>query len=88
MFILSLGFPLWVAASLLRLVPFTKLELEALAVPFASMCLFGLYTGEITFRESTVRRNKNPIQFWLYFGLDGLLAGFIFYLAATGGVSY
>lgn len=88
MFICSLGVMLWVTASILQLVPFTGLECVALAVPFASMSLFGLYTGEITFRESTVRRDKNPIQFWLYFSLDILVAGFILYLVATGGVRY
>jgi hypothetical protein len=46
-----------------------------LAVPFASMSLFGLSAGEITFQDSIVRREKSPIRFWFYLGLDTLVAG-------------
>jgi len=84
MLVYYFGLMIWVAASVLRLVPFTRLGLFACAVPFASMSLFGLYTGEITFRDSTVRREKGPIRFWLYFGLDTVVAGLIVYLAAVG----
>jgi len=82
------GFALaiWILASVLRLVPFTRLEFLACVVPFASMSLFGLYTGEITFRDSTVRRETSPIRFWLYFGLDTLIAGLLLYLVAAGKV--
>jgi hypothetical protein len=86
--ICNLGVTLWVTASLLGLVPFTAFECVALATPFVSMSFFGLYTGEVTFRESTVRREKNPIQFWAYLSLDTLMAGFILYLVATGSVRY
>lgn len=86
MLIYGLGVTIWVTASVLHLVPFNKLEVLALAPPFAAMSLFGLYTGEITFRDSTARREKSPVRFWFYFGLDTLVAGGILSLVATGKV--
>jgi hypothetical protein len=86
MLTIGLVLSIWVAASVLRLVPFTRWGLFACAVPFASMSLFGLYTGEITFRDSTVRREKSPIRFWFYFGLDTLVAGLCVFFAATESV--
>jgi len=68
MLVYYFGLMIWVAASVLRLVPFTRLGLFACAVPFASMSLFGLYTGEITFRDSTVRREERSDPVLLYSG--------------------
>ena len=42
--------------------------------PFVSMALFGLYTGQISIRGTTINRKEKPVAFWLCFATNLLLA--------------
>lgn len=56
----------------------------AIALPFISFGLLGIYTGRISTEDGTYSRRKNPLVYWLLVGLSlslGIVA-MLFGLAA------